>query len=68
MPELVLAHGAWRVDLVAEDKAGDLRELLNREEGIKLRLRLRESLEVGAVNQENDTVDLGEVVAPEAAS
>lgn len=67
MPELVLAHGPWRVNLVAEDKEGNLGEFLNGEEGIKLRLRLGESLEVGAVNQEDNTVDLGEVIAPEAA-
>ena len=67
MPELVLAHGPWRVNLVAEDKEGNLGEFLNGEEGIKLRLRLGESLEVCAVNQEDNTVDLGEVIAPEAA-
>ena len=67
MPELVLAHRSGRVNLVAEDKEGNLGEFLNGEEGIKLRLRLGESLEVGAVNQEDNTVDLGEVIAPEAA-
>ena len=68
MPELILAHGARRVDLVAEDKERNLRQLLNREEGIELRLRLGETLEVGAVNQEDDAIDLGEVITPEATS
>ena len=65
MPELVLAHGPWRVNLVAEDKEGNLGEFLNGEEGIKLRLRLGESLEVGAVDKEDDTIDFREVVPPE---
>ena len=68
MPELVLAHGAGCVNLVAEDKEGDLRELLDGEEGIELRLGLGEALKVGAVDEEDDPVDLGEVVPPEAAS
>ena len=68
MPELVLAHSAWRINLVAQDKEGDLRELLNRQEGVELRLGLGEPFKIGAVDKEDDTVDLGEVVAPEAAS
>ena len=67
MPQLVLAHRSRRVDLVAEDKEGDLRELLDGEEGVELRLGLGEALEVGAVDEEDDPVDLGEVVPPEAA-
>ena len=36
MPELVLAHGPWRVNLVAEDKKGEL----NREEDDEFSLDL----------------------------
>ena len=67
MPELVLAHGPWRVNLVAEDKEGNLRELLDGKEGVELRLGLREPLKVGTVDKEDDTVDLREVVPPETA-
>ena len=65
MPELVLAHGAGCVNLVAEDKEGDLGELLNGEEGVKLRLGLGEPLKISTVDEEDDTVDLREVVTPE---
>ena len=68
MPELVLAHSAGCVNLVAEDKEGDLGELLNGEEGVKLRLGLGEPLKVSTVDEENDTIDLGEVITPEATS
>ncbi len=68
MPELILAYRTRRVDLVAEDKERNLRELLDGEECVELRLRLGETLKVCAVNEEDDTVNLGEVVTPEAAS
>ena len=68
MSELLLAHRTRRVNLVAKDKERNLRELLNRKESVELGLRLREPLEVGAVDEEDDAVDLGEVVAPEPAS
>lgn len=67
MPELVLAHSPRRVDLVAEDQEGDLRELLDGEQGVELRLGLGEPLKVGTVDEEDDAVDLREVVPPEAA-
>lgn len=68
MPELILAHRARCVDLVAEDKERNLRELLDGEECVELRLGLSETLEVCTVNEEDDAINLGEVVAPEAAS
>jgi hypothetical protein len=68
MPELLLAHGAGCIDLVAEDEEGDLRELLDGEKGVELGFGLGEALEVGAVDEEDDAVDLGEVVSPETAS
>ena len=67
MPELLLADGTGRVDLVAEDKEGHLRELLDREQRVELGLGLRETLNVDAVDEEDDAVHLGEVVPPESA-
>jgi hypothetical protein len=67
VPELLLRDRAGRVDLVPEDEERHLRELLDREELVELGLALGEALEVGAVDEEDDTVDLGEVVAPQPA-
>ena len=67
MPELLLADGAWRVDLVAEDEEGDLGEFLDGQERVELSLGLGESLNVDAVDEEDDAVNLGEVVPPETA-
>lgn len=67
MPELLLAHSAGCVDLVAEDEEGDLRELLDGEKGVELGFGLGEALEVSAINEEDDAVDLGEVVSPQTA-
>lgn len=68
MSKLLLAHRTRRVNLVAKDKERNLRELLDRKESVELGLRLCEPLEVGAVDKEDNAVDLGEVVAPEPAS
>lgn len=68
MSELLLAYRTRRVDLVTKDEERNLRELLNGKESIELSLRLREPLKVGAVDEEDDAVDLGEVVTPEPAS
>ena len=57
MPELVLAHSTGRVNLVAENKEGNLRELLDGEQSVEFCLRLGEPLEVGTVDEEDDTVD-----------
>ena len=68
MPELVLTHGAGCVNLVAENDKWNLRELFNRKESIELRFRLGKSLAIGGVDEKDDTIDLGEVITPEAAS
>lgn len=44
-----------------------LRELLDRKEGVELGLGLGQALGVGRVDEEDDAIDLGEVVAPEPA-
>ena len=66
MPELLLADGASRVDLVAEDEERNFGELLNGKQRVELSLGLWESFVVNAIHKEDDTVDLGEVVTPEA--
>lgn len=63
--ELVLADSAGRVDLVPEHEEGHLREILDGEERVELGLGLGEALVVSAVDEEDDSVDFGEVVAPE---
>ena len=67
MSELLLADGAGRVDLVAEDEERHLGELLDGEQRVELRLGLGEPLNVDAVDEEDDAVDLREVIPPEAA-
>lgn len=68
MPELVLTHRTRGINLVAEDKERNLRELLNGQQRVELRLGLGEPLKVRAVDEEDDAVNLGEVITPEAAS
>ena len=65
--ELVLGHGIRVVDLVAEDDERHLGELLHRQERVELGLGLGEPLVVLGVDEEDDAVDFGEVVFPEAA-
>jgi hypothetical protein len=67
MPQLVLGHGVGVVDLVAQDDEGNLGELLHGQEGVELGLGLGESLVVLGVDEEDDTVDVGEVVSPDTA-
>lgn len=66
--ESVLRNGAGVVDLVAENDKGDLGELLHGQEGVELGLGLGEAVLVLGVDQEDDTVDLGEVVSPDTTS
>ena len=66
MPEFLLAHSTRCVNLVSEDKERYLSKLLDAEESVKLGLAFRETLDVRTVNKEDDTVNLGKVVAPEA--
>jgi hypothetical protein len=65
--ELVLGDGVGVVDLVAQDAEGHLGELLHGQERVELGLGLGEALVVLGVDQEDDAVDLGEVVLPQAA-
>ena len=65
MSQLLLAHCTGSINLVSEDEEGNLRELFNGEKCVKFGLGLGESFEVGAVNEEDDTIYFREVVAPE---
>lgn len=68
VPKLLLADSTGCVDLVTKNKERHLCELLDAEEGVEFGLALREALEVGTVDKEDDTVDLREVVAPQPTS
>ena len=68
MSQLILADGTRVVDLVSENKEGDLGEFLHGQEGVQLGLGLGEPLMVAGVDQEDDSADFGEVVLPETAS
>lgn len=66
--KLLLRNGTGGVNLVTKNEEGNLVQLLNGEEGVKFRLGLVETLGVLRVDEEDDAVDFGEVVLPEAAS
>jgi hypothetical protein len=68
IPQLLLRHGSGRINLVTKNEEGDLVEFLNREEGVEFGLGLVEALRVLRVDEEDNAVDFGEVVLPEAAS
>lgn len=63
--QLVLRNGVGVVDLVTQDDEGNLGKLLHRQEGVELGLGLGESLVVLGVDEEDDTVDVGEVISPD---
>ena len=65
--KLILAHSIGVVNLVSEDKEGDLGQLLDGEKGVKLDLGLGESLVVLCVDEENNSANFREVVPPETA-
>lgn len=65
--ESVLGDRAGVVDLVSEDDKGDLGELLHGQQGVEFGLGLGEALLVLSVDKEDDAVDLGEVISPDAA-
>jgi hypothetical protein len=65
--KFLLAHSTECINLVAEDEERNFGEFLDREQRVKLGLRLGETLVVGRVDQENDAIDLREVVTPETA-
>lgn len=66
MPEFLLAHSARGINFIAKNKEGDLREFFDREKGIEFGFGLRETLKVCAIDKEDNPIDFGEVVAPEA--
>ena len=62
--ELVLADSSRGVNLVSEDQEGDLAEVLDGKKGVELGLGFGESFEIGAIDEEDDAVDLREVITP----
>jgi hypothetical protein len=67
MPQLLLTNSPWSIDLVAENQKRNFGKLLNGQKGVELGFRFGESLKVCAVDEKNDTINFGEVVAPEAS-
>lgn len=65
--QLLLGDGVGVVNLVAQDDKRHLLELLHGQQGIKLGLGLGETLVVLGIDEEDNTVDLGEVVLPKTA-
>ena len=68
VPQLFFADGTGGIDLVTQDEEGNLGEFFNREQCVEFGFRFRETLEISAVDEEDDSVDLGEVVTPESTS
>lgn len=65
---MVFRDSAGCVNLVTEDEEGDFRKFFDREEGVEFSLCLWETFDIRRVDEENDCVDFGEVVAPETTS
>lgn len=65
MPQFVLAHSTRSINLVSENKEWNLGQLLNGQQCVELRLRFRETLEVGGIDEEDDAINLREVVTPQ---
>lgn len=65
--ELILTHSTGGVNLVSKDEERYFGEILDGQESVEFGLSLRESLKVSAVDEEDNTIDLGEVVAPQTA-
>lgn len=66
--QLFLTDGTGGIDFVTQDEEWDLGKFFDREQGIELGFRFIETIMVGTVDEEDDPVDLGEVVAPESTS
>ena len=67
MSKLLFTHSTWCVNLVPENEERNLGELLNGQKCVELSLRLRETLVVGAIYEEDNAIDLREVVTPQSA-
>lgn len=67
MTQLLLTDRTRSIDLVTQDQKRNVRQRFDREQGVELGFGFRESLDVGRIDEEDDAVDFGEVVAPQAA-
>jgi hypothetical protein len=65
--EFILGDGVGVIDLVTENEEGNLGQVLHGEQGVQLGLGLGEAFVVLGIDQEDDAVDFGEVVLPQAA-
>lgn len=64
MPQLLFADGTHSVNLVTQDYEGNLGKLLDGQKRVELCFRLGETLEIGGVDEEDDTVNFREVIPP----
>ena len=68
VPQLFLANSTRGIDFVTQNEERNLCELFDGEQGIKFGFRFGEAIEIGAVDEEDNSVNLGEVVTPESTS
>jgi hypothetical protein len=62
--ELILADRVGMVDLISENQEGDFSEIFHGEEGVEFGFRLGKAFVVFGVDEEDDSRNFGEVVAP----
>lgn len=67
MSQLVLGHGVRVVDLVPEDQKRRLREVFHGQEGVEFSFCFGQTFMVLGVDEEHNSRDFGEVVAPKTA-
>lgn len=68
IPELLFRDGAGCINLVAEHEEGNLGQFFDRQERVELGFGFVEAFDVLRINEEDDAVNFGEVVLPQAAS
>jgi hypothetical protein len=67
VPQLLFADRTRSINLISKNEERNLGQFLNRQKRIKLGFRLGKALKIRTVDEENDAVNFGEVVAPETS-
>lgn len=68
MSEHILRDGFRVIDLVAQDQKWDLGKFLHSQKGVKFSLGLGETFMINGIDEENDSVHIGEIVLPQTTS